>query len=144
MIHYLVGALVIRADRILLGLRSPERAFYPNVWDVFGGHIEPGEQPDETLIRELQEELDITPTQWTALETISESIPGRDPNPRDELILHLYCVTAWEGRPVNRQLEEHVTIQWFSYPEAIQLNLADSHYPQFFAQCLQPTTDSES
>ena len=95
MVHHLVGALIIQADRILLGLRSPERAFYPNVWDVFGGHIEPGEHPDQTLIRELQEELGVTPTQWMALETIRESIPGRDNNPPDELIVHPYCVTAW-------------------------------------------------
>lgn len=144
MIHHLVGALVIQADRILLGRRSPARDFYPGVWDVFGGHIEPGEQPDETLIRELQEELDITPTQWTTLETIQESIPGRNNSP-EELILHLYCVTAWEGTPINRQPEEHSTIEWFSYQEAIQLDLADSHYPHFFAQCCrwQPTANRE-
>jgi mutator protein MutT len=130
----------MQTGRILLGLRSPERAFYPNVWDVFGGHIEPGEQPEETLIRELQEELDITPKQWTVLETIRESIAGRNHHPPDELILHLYCVSAWDGSPVNRQPEEHATIQWFCYQEAIQLDLADSHYPQFFAQCLKHPT----
>jgi 8-oxo-dGTP diphosphatase len=141
MVHHLVGALIIRADRILLGLRSPERAFYPNVWDVFGGHIEQGEQPDQTLIRELQEELGVTPTQWMTLKTIRTSIPERDNNPPDELIVHLYRVTAWEGTPVNRQPEEHSTIRWFSYAEAVQLDLADPIYPQLFAQCLQSTTD---
>jgi 8-oxo-dGTP diphosphatase len=57
-----VAALIVESQMILLGQRSPTRAFYPNVWDVFGGHLEAGEQPHQTLVRELQEDLDITPT----------------------------------------------------------------------------------
>ena len=77
MVHHIVAGLIVKSDRILLGHRSEGRAFYPNVWDVFGGHIEPGEQPEETLVREMPEEFGITPTQWTDLETIRESVPGR-------------------------------------------------------------------
>jgi 8-oxo-dGTP diphosphatase len=139
MIHHLVAALIIHSNRILLGKRSASRAFYPNVWDVFGGHIEPGEQPDQTLVRELQEELGITPTQWMDVETILGSVPGRD----DDLLAHFYCVTAWRGTPSNRQLHEHSTIQWFSYVEAVQLDLADPVYPRLFAQCLQTKVDND-
>ena len=64
-----VVALIIRDQRILLGRRSPTRDFYPNVWDLFGGHVEPGERQHEALIRELGEELDIRPTTWTYLQT---------------------------------------------------------------------------
>jgi 8-oxo-dGTP pyrophosphatase MutT (NUDIX family) len=56
MLYHLVATLIIQGERVLLGRRSSSRTFYPNVWDVFGGHVEPGEQPVETLIRELQEE----------------------------------------------------------------------------------------
>ena len=136
MVHYLVAAVIVERDRILLGRRSPERVFWPNLWDVFGGHIEPEEQPVQTLIRELQEELDITPTQWTELETIQETIPEQENSPAYEIIAHFYCVTAWIGTPVNRQPEEHSAIQWFSYPEAIKLDLAYPGYPRLFAQCL--------
>ena len=136
MVHHIVAGLIVKSDRILLGLRSPRRAFYPNVWDVFGGHMEPGEQLEETLVREIQEELGITPTRWTDLETITESVPERDDSPSHNLIVHLYCVTDWSGTPGNRQLHEHSSIQWFSYAEAIQLDLADPVYPRLFAQCL--------
>lgn len=139
--HHLVGALIIQSNRILLGKRSSSRAFYPGVWDVFGGHIEQDEQPNQTLVRELQEELGITPIQWMDLETIVESIPGDDNHPPHDLIVYLYCVIAWEGTPTNRQPEEHSTIQWFSYAEAVQLDLADPIYPRLFAQCLQSTID---
>ena len=39
MIHHLVAAILVREDKILLGKRAPSRDFYPNVWDMFGGHI---------------------------------------------------------------------------------------------------------
>ena len=142
MVHHLVAAILVRGNRILLGRRSPERAFYPNVWDVFGGHIEPDEQPDQALVRELQEELDITPIHWTALEIIRESIPGRVDMPSYDLIAHFYRVTAWMGTPINRQPEEHSIIQWFSYAEAVKLELAHPSYPRLFAQCLQSIADN--
>ncbi|MBN1778606.1 MAG: NUDIX domain-containing protein [Candidatus Buchananbacteria bacterium] len=31
----------------------------PNMWGLFGGGIEPGESPDETIRREIAEEVDI-------------------------------------------------------------------------------------
>jgi 8-oxo-dGTP diphosphatase len=140
MLHHLVAAFIIQGDRILLGQRSPQRAFWPNVWDVFGGHIEPDEQPEQTLVRELWEELSITPTQWAELEIITESVPEHDNITAHDLIVHLYCVTAWKGTPVNQQPEEHSLIQWFSYAEAIRLDLAHPAYPRLFAQCLPVTT----
>jgi 8-oxo-dGTP diphosphatase len=119
---------MIQSQKILLGQRSATREFYPGVWDIFGGHVELGEQLQETLVRELQEELGITPTKWTYLETITLSAAS----PTDPLIFHLYLVTDWTGTPANRQLEEHSTIGWFSLAEAIQLKLADPSYPAMF------------
>ena len=135
MVHHIVAAVVIQAERILLGLRTPDRAFYPNVWDVFGGHIEPGEGREQTLVREIGEELSITPTRWIELETITESVPEKGGSPAYDLIVYFYCVSAWSGTPVNMQPQEHTTIQWFSYAEAIKLDLAHPSYPRLFVQC---------
>jgi 8-oxo-dGTP diphosphatase len=128
MSHEVVAALIIQSQRILLGQRSSTRKYYPNVWDVFGGHVEPGEGHEQTLVRELQEELGITPTAWTYLETLNE--------PSDQLTLHLYLVTAWTGTPVNRQPEEHSAIDWFSLAQATQILLAHRTYPKLFARYL--------
>jgi mutator protein MutT len=134
MSHEVVAAMIIRARKILLGQRSARRAFYPGVWDVFGGHMEPGEEHQQTLIRELQEELGIIPTQWSYLETISLS-------PQEEeaglLTIHLYLVTDWTGTPTNLQLDEHSLIGWFSLEQATQLQLAHASYPTIFAQYLK-------
>src|SRR5687767_3237701 len=134
-----VAALIVESQMILLGQRSPTRAFYPNVWDVFGGHIEPGEHQQETLVRELREELGITPTKWNFLETLVTSIPKGDEIETYELYLHLYLVTGWSRTPVNRQLHEHTFIQWFSLAEAVQLDLAHPTYPHIFTKYLTPT-----
>ena len=140
MAHHIVAAVIVKADRILLGKRTPGREFFPNVWDVFGGHIEPGEEREQTLVRELEEELGITPTRWMELETITEALPEKDDAPSYDLIVYFYCVTAWSGTPVNMQPQEHTTIQWFSYAEAIKLDLAHPSYPRLFEQCLQSMT----
>ena len=72
MSHEVVVAMIVRAQKILLGKRSAARQFYPDVWDLFGGHVEPGEALEQTLVRELQEELDITPSEWTFVETFRQ------------------------------------------------------------------------
>jgi len=140
MSHEVVAALIIRSQKILLGRRSAARAFYPNVWDVFGGHMEPGEQHGnehpQTLIRELQEELGITPTQWAYLETFRVIQPASLNEPSDPVTLHLYLLTDWEGNPVNRQLDEHSAIGWFSLAQVTGLQLAHPSYPTLFAQYL--------
>lgn len=54
-----VGGVLLRGDRILLGKRSADRTLYPGIWDIVGGHQIEGETPEQTLVRELAEELGI-------------------------------------------------------------------------------------
>ena len=136
MSHEVVAALIVESGKILLGQRSAERLFYPDVWDMFGGHVEPGEGQEQTLVRELEEELGITPRQYTFLETMTLDLPAPADEPAALLIVHLYLVSAWTGTPVNRQPEEHSTIGWFSVEEAKQLPLADAMYPALFEKYL--------
>ncbi|WLS47089.1 NUDIX domain-containing protein [Micromonospora profundi] len=51
------GALIVGHDgRIFFQRRSPHRRLFPNCWDIVGGHLEPGEDVDEALRREITEE----------------------------------------------------------------------------------------
>jgi len=55
------GALIIDDDgRLFFQRRSPHRRLFPNVWDIVGGHLEPGEDTEDALHREVREE-----TGWT-------------------------------------------------------------------------------
>lgn len=52
-----VGAL-IRDDRhrVFVQRRSPTRRLLPCLWDIVGGHVDPGESPERALAREVEEE----------------------------------------------------------------------------------------
>lgn len=51
------GLLGTSDGRVLLTRRRPDQPL-PDQWELPGGKIEPGEAPDEALVRELVEELD--------------------------------------------------------------------------------------
>ncbi|MGW7256399.1 NUDIX hydrolase [Streptomyces sp. NPDC054834] len=41
-----VGAVILNHDgEAFAQKRSPNRRFYPDPWDIVGGHVEPGEPP---------------------------------------------------------------------------------------------------
>ena len=108
--------ILFKNGKILLGKRSKHRRSYPNVWDMIGGHCETGETPEQTLIRELQEEIGVTPTVFEQIETLL------DPNNGETY--HVFVVTDWIGKPTHLQSEEHSQIGWFAIDEASKLYLA--------------------
>lgn len=121
-VHDCVGALLVRDGEVLLGRRSDECAWLAGAWDVFGGHIEPGEDELAALRRELDEELGVTPLRMQRLRTLE----GGGPQPWR---LRLYAVTAWAGEPHNRQPREHAELRWCTLAEA-QQRLGAAH-PDF-------------
>ncbi len=104
-----VAGAVIRDGRVLLVHRSPSKRFYPDVWDLFGGHVEEGESPEEALRREAREELGI--------EVLSARWLGQVHDPVEPGVVHVYAVSSWEGEPVNAAPEEHTEIRWFGVAE---------------------------
>ena len=60
MAESVVTGAFIDGRRIFLCHRSPGRRWYPDVWDLPGGHVELGETPTEALERELLEELGVS------------------------------------------------------------------------------------
>ena len=57
-------AMLQREGRWLLQLREDiDSIIHPGHWGLFGGHLEPGETASEAVHRELQEEIDWSPTE---------------------------------------------------------------------------------
>jgi 8-oxo-dGTP diphosphatase len=57
-----IAAIILENDKgeLLLALRDNKPGIpFPNHWDLIGGHVEEGEMPEEALVREVKEELDI-------------------------------------------------------------------------------------
>jgi len=56
-------AMLQRDDQWLLQLRDDiDTIIYPGHWGLFGGHLESGESASEAVMRELQEEINWSPT----------------------------------------------------------------------------------
>jgi 8-oxo-dGTP diphosphatase len=119
-----VGAFLVRNGLVLLGLRSEHRSFYPGVWDAIGGHVESSESPRDALIRELNEEIQVTPIEFVELATL----PELQPNFNGEAAYHIFLVTRWDGVGPAAQGHEHSEIRWFHVSEAISLDLAHPAY----------------
>jgi 8-oxo-dGTP diphosphatase len=57
-----IAAIILVNDNgeFLLALRDNKPGIpFPDHWDLIGGHVEEGETPEEALVREVKEELDI-------------------------------------------------------------------------------------
>jgi len=130
-----VGALIIgKDDKILLGLRAPSKKVWPSHWDTIGGRVEPGESPDDALVREVQEELGVTPTVFRLITIVQE----RQPEIYGDALHHIYAVTSWQGGEPANVCDEHTELKWFDVSEMRQLtNIVDSDYPLFAQRALK-------
>lgn len=107
--------VIVREGRVLLGHRHPRRRWYPDCWDLIGGHVEPGEAARDALIRECAEELGIRVRALTPL-----AMPCPDPGIR----MTTFLVTAWSGEPVNAAPDEHDELRWFAADDLTLLVMA--------------------
>jgi 8-oxo-dGTP pyrophosphatase MutT (NUDIX family) len=117
--HEIALAALVRDGRILLAHRHPERKWYPDCWDLIGGHVEPDESPEEAVRRECREEA--------AVEVSDERRVDLDIADPD-LVPHAFLITTWVGEPVNAAPEEHDALAWFRVDELAGLTLAHPSY----------------
>ena len=116
--HRVVAAAIVNGSRVLLCHRHPSRTWYPNVWDLPGGHIEDAESPLDAIVRELREELGIEVNHSCAV-----SILRYTPTP--DLEFEVWAFDTWSGAIVNAAPAEHDQIGWFGLAELSELDLAD-------------------
>ncbi len=85
-------ALVDSDDRVLIAQR-PEGKALAGLWEFPGGKIEPGERPEEALIRELREEIDID-VEAPCLAPLTFASHAYDDF---HLLMPLYVCRKWKG-----------------------------------------------
>jgi 8-oxo-dGTP diphosphatase len=97
-------ALVDTDGRILLAQR-PEGKSLAGLWEFPGGKVEAGETPEETLVRELEEELGIT----TKVACLAPLTFASHTYETFHLLMPLYVCRRFEGIPSGR---EGQAIKW--------------------------------
>lgn len=100
-----VACALIDADRRVLIAQRPEGKNLAGLWEFPGGKLEPGESPEEALIRELEEELGIS-TKTACLAPVSFASHSYD---NVHLLMPLYACRKWQGVPEAR---EHTALKW--------------------------------
>jgi 8-oxo-dGTP diphosphatase len=94
-------ALVDADGRVLLA-RRPEGKSMAGLWEFPGGKVEPGERPEETLIRELHEELGIE-VKEACLAPLTFASHGYE---NFHLLMPLWVCRRWTGTAVGREGQE--------------------------------------
>ena len=85
-------ALIDADGRVLIAERPPGRKM-AGLWEFPGGKVEAGERPEETLIRELKEELGIVVSEPCLAPLTFASHAYED----FHLLMPLYVCRRWEG-----------------------------------------------
>jgi 8-oxo-dGTP diphosphatase len=113
------AAIIERDGRYFLARRAPGQSL-EGFWEFPGGKVEPGELPEQCLVRELQEELKLT----AEVESFfAESMYEYE---RGAIRLVAYFVKILAGEPT---LSVHDQSGWFSKDEASELRLAPADLP---------------
>lgn len=97
-------ALIDRDNRVLLAQRPAGKAM-AGLWEFPGGKFEPGETPEQTLVRELSEELGIQ-TKPDCLAPLTFASHAYEDF---HLLMPLYICRKYEGIPMPR---EGQTLKW--------------------------------
>src|SRR6478752_3008846 len=91
-------ALIDPDNRVLIAQRPAGKPM-AGLWEFPGGKVEPGERPEETLIRELREELGIV-VKEACLAPLTFASHAYDDF---HLLMPLYICRRWEGTVTARE-----------------------------------------
>jgi 8-oxo-dGTP diphosphatase len=94
-----VAVALVDADNRVLIARRPEGKPLAGLWEFPGGKVEPGERPEETLIRELREELGID-VKEPCLAPLTFASHAYE---TFHLLMPLYICRRWDGMAHSRE-----------------------------------------
>ncbi|MFZ5637507.1 MAG: Nudix family hydrolase [Pseudomonadota bacterium] len=89
-IHVVAGVISDARDRILLARRTEGRDL-AGLWEFPGGKVDPGETPEQALVRELREELSIEASVGEAVISVPQQYPHK------RLRLDVRRIERWTG-----------------------------------------------
>ena len=101
-----VAAIITHNDQIFATQRGYGE--FKDGWEFPGGKMEPGETPQQALVREIREELDTEIEVGSLVETVEYDYPNF------HLTMHCFLCTIRSGDLV---LKEHEAAKWLTREE---------------------------
>lgn len=101
-----VAAIITHNDQIFATQRGYGE--FKDGWEFPGGKMEPGETPQQALMREIREELDTEIEVGSLVETVEYDYPNF------HLTMHCFLCTISSGELV---LKEHEAAKWLTRAE---------------------------
>lgn len=114
-------ALIDPDGRVLIARRPPGKSM-AGFWEFPGGKVEPGERPEETVIRELHEELGITIMEAC----LAPFTFASHTYPEFQLLMPLYVCRRWEGMVSARV---HTELKWVKPRDLTQYEMPPADRP---------------
>lgn len=111
-----------RDNQILLAMKK--RGYGVGRWNGVGGKLEADETIEQGLIRECQEEINVTPTKYHKVAEHRYTAYHEDE--KKLMIVHTFVATEWQGEPAET---EEMRPQWFDVGDLPYENMwADDIY----------------
>lgn len=97
---------LVKDDQVLLAMKK--RGFGAGRWNGVGGKLDKDETVEQALVRETQEEIDVTPTKF---EKRAEIIfDEQHKGVREFMHVHVFIGSKWVGEPKET---EEMSPKWF-------------------------------
>lgn len=96
-----------RDDEILLAMKK--RGFGAGKWNGVGGKLEQGESLHDALVRETQEEIAVTPTNYRLVAELDFVQDAETEDPW-HMYVYAYLCNEWQGEPTE---SEEMAPQWY-------------------------------
>jgi 8-oxo-dGTP diphosphatase len=110
-LRFVVAGLLVRNGVVLICQRRPDQPMALQ-WEFPGGKIEPGESPEQALVRELQEELGIRATIGSRVTHIRHNY--RHGGAVD---LQFFAIPSFEGELENKIFHQFKWVKLEELPE---------------------------
>lgn len=105
------SAIIARDGKILMTRRRPHKG--PVLWNFVTGKVEPGETPEQTVLREVHDEV--------GLEVVVDRQLGARLHPASGRQMIYFACRIVAGEPTITDHEENAEIRWSSLDEAEEL-----------------------
>lgn len=97
---------LVKDGQVLLAMKK--RGFGAGRWNGVGGKLDAGETVEQALVRECQEEINVTPISFEKRAEIV--FDEQHKGVREFMHVHVFVGTKWEGEPKET---EEMSPKWF-------------------------------